>query len=76
MANRGFLPLFFSPGRADHSQTPRLHRPHPRSGRAPHVPAAGQRAHPDVALPAVPALSAQRASGGANVRGFPHTLLL
>lgn len=70
------LCILFPPGRADHPQTPRLHRPHPRTGRAPHVPAAGQRAHPDVALPTVPPLSAQRSPSGAHVRGLPHPLLL
>ena len=64
-----------APGRADSPQAPRLHRPHPRPRCPPHLQAAGQRSHPDVALPAVPPLPAQCAPSGADVRGLPHPLL-
>lgn len=63
------------PGRPDSSQTSWLHRPRPRPGRAPDLPAAGKRLHPDVALPAVPALLALRAPRCAHVRGLPGALL-
>lgn len=67
--------LLFLTGSLDTSQTPRHHGPHPRAGGAPYVPAAGPRFHPDVALLAVPALSAVRAPCCAHVRGFPRALL-
>ncbi len=65
----------FAPGRTDSPQALRLHRPHPRPRRPPHLQAAGQGAHSDVALPAVSPLPAQRAPSGADVRRLPHSLL-
>lgn len=67
--------LPFLTGSVDASQTSGDHSPHPRAGSAPYVPAAGPRFHPDVALLAVPTLSAVRAPRRADVRGFPRALL-
>lgn len=65
----------FPPGCADPAQASRPHRPHPRAGCAPNFPPAGQRLHPDVALPAVPALPPLRPPRRAHVRGLPGSLL-
>lgn len=48
---------------------------HPCALRAPPLPPAGQRLHPAVALPAVPALHAGPAPSSAHLRGLPGAFL-
>lgn len=64
-----------SPGCNDTSQASWNHGPHPRPGGPPDLPSAGERLHPDVALPAVPPLPALRPPHGTHVRGLPGSLL-
>lgn len=73
------LPLLLllppSAGGHDPTRARHPHRAHPRAVGAPPLPAAGQRLHPAVALPAVPALHAGPAARAAHLRGLPGALL-
>lgn len=79
LAHHGFikssLHLFFSAGGHDSARPGHPHGAHPRAVRPPPLSPAGQRLHPAVALPAVPALRARAPPGPADMRGLPGALL-
>lgn len=69
------MPSLLCPGGHDPARPGHPDRAHPRVVSAPPLPPAGQRLHPAVALPAVPALYAGPPPRPAHLRGLPGALL-